>query len=76
MRHLLGYSVKANEMVWMTDRTPHESLPVKQTCYRQFFRLVVGKVGGWFPKHNTPNPLGVQPDCPIFDVDKFDDPPV
>jgi len=82
MRHLLGEprKLRANEMCWFTDRTPHESLPIKAPennpnathVYRQFFRLVVGPISVWYSKHNTPNPTGVQPDAPISDDDKFE----
>lgn len=61
----------AGEMYWMTDATPHESLPLKPGTYRQFFRLVVGKIGGWYEKHSTKNPFGVQPDCPVIKHNKF-----
>lgn len=61
----------AGQVAWITDRTPHESLPVDKRVYRQFFRVVVGKISAWYSKHNTPNPLGVLPDAPICDVDKF-----
>ena len=30
---------------WMTDRTPHESLPLQAGTLRQYFRLVTSKVG-------------------------------
>lgn len=83
VRHLLGEprKLKANELCWFTDRTPHESLPVKapnddpsaKYVYRQFFRLVVGPINVWYSKHNTPNPLGVQPEAIISDEDKFED---
>lgn len=63
--------LKAKELVWITDRTPHEALPVTKRVYRQFFRLVLGKISVWYSKHNTPNPLGLQPDAPISDFDKF-----
>ena len=65
--------LKANELVWFTDTTPHEALPstAKEPVMRQFFRLVVGDISVWYSKHNTPNPLGVQPDAPISDEDKF-----
>jgi len=82
MRHLLGEPkmLRANEMCWFTDRTPHESLPLKAPednqnathVYRQFFRLVLGPISVWYSKHNTPNPTGVQPDVPISDDDKFE----
>lgn len=63
-RRLLGKPSKllqAGEIIWMTDHTPHESLPMPYTSQRQFFRLVVGNVSAWFTEHNTPNPLGYQP---------------
>lgn len=82
MRHLLGEprKLRANEMCWFTDITPHESLPIEAPednsntthVYRQFFRLVVGPISVWYSKHNTPNPTGVQPDAPISDDDKFE----
>ncbi|KXS15424.1 hypothetical protein M427DRAFT_56776 [Gonapodya prolifera JEL478] len=79
IRHLLGppSDLASQALYWMTDRTPHESMPLKgnpgEKEYRQFFRLVVGPIGVWYSKHNTPSPLGVKPNCPISDVDKFDD---
>jgi len=82
MRHLLGEprKLRANEMCWFTDRTPHESLPIEAPkdnpnathVYRQFFRLVVGPISVWYSKHSTPNPKGVLPDAPISDDDKFE----
>lgn len=82
MRHLLGAPrvLKANEMCWFTDRTPHESLPLQapindpdaKHVYRQFFRLVVGPISVWYSKHNTPNPCGIQPNCMISDENKFE----
>jgi hypothetical protein len=73
-----GQCLKAGELMWITDRTPHESLPLKapkddpdaKFVYRQFFRLVVGKISVWYSQHNTPNPL-VQPDAPISHESKF-----
>ncbi len=41
----------------MTDRTPHESLVLKEGTTRQFFRLVTGEVSAWFTAHNTANPI-------------------
>jgi hypothetical protein len=70
--HLKSYNLKANELCWITDRTPHESLPVTKPVHRQFFRLVVGPISVWYSKHNTPNPLGILPDAPISDINKFD----
>ena len=68
-KHLLGHG----DLVWMTDRTPHESMPLLESKHhhRQFFRLVVGPISTWYSKHNTPNPLGILPNAPISDVDKF-----
>jgi len=51
--------LSANCLTWLTDTTPHESLPVTKDCYRQFFR-VVGKVTAWYKQHSTPNPLGIK----------------
>jgi len=58
-------------LYWMTDRTPHESLPSERTGWRQFFRLVSGEVSTWYSRHSTPNPLGLLPTCRIDDSDKF-----
>ena len=60
-----------NVLYWLTDKTPHEAMPTTDTHYRQWFRLVVGEVGVWWAKHNTPNPLGVLPDAPVRHDDKF-----
>lgn len=60
-----------NELYWLTDRTPHEALPVKVTGPRQFFRLVSKYVSVWYSKHNTPNPLGIQPGASIVEHSKF-----
>ena len=43
-------------------RTPHESLPLKEATFRQFFRIVTSNVSLWYKDHSTPNPLGVEPD--------------
>ncbi len=67
--------MEANRMYWMTDRTPHEWLPLKTTTYCQFFRLVTSQVGLWFADHSTPNPNGVKPDPKITKIvegNKFD----
>ena len=53
---------KANMIYWISDRTPHESLPLKKGTYRQFFRLVTHKVSIWYEDHSTKNPNGVVPD--------------
>jgi hypothetical protein len=76
LRPLLGppsHLLEAGELVWMTDRTPHESLPVPAGVQRQYFRLVVGEVTAWFADHSTPNPLGTAPapSTRIVSGDKF-----
>jgi hypothetical protein len=77
LREYLGQGVrtKANRLYWLTDRTPHETLPnpFDKPVYRQFFRLVVGPIDVWYTKHNTPNPLGILPPAQveITDDDKF-----
>ena len=58
----------ANRIYWMTDRTPHEWLPLKTSTYCQFFRLVTSQVGLWFADHSTTNPNGVKPDPKITQV--------
>ena len=86
LRYLLGkpsYLLKAGELLWMTDRTPHESLPVQPVRgadgsmvvpHRQYFRLVVGEVSAWFADHSTPSELGVVPpeSVRIIYGDKFE----
>eukprot|EP01040_Poterioochromonas_malhamensis_P010762 gene10762-11730_t len=78
MRGLLGGPAKrlgAGELVWLSDRTPHESLPMEDASIRrQFFRLVVGEIGFWYADHNTANPTGfeVPMNIPIIRGNKFD----
>jgi len=50
-----------NKLFHITDHTPHESLPVKRDCVRQFFRLVVGDIDVWYKEHSTENELGIVP---------------
>ena len=75
LREYLGPGARMmneGELWWMTDRTPHEALPQEKEGWRQFFRLVVGKVTVWYSKHNTPNPLcELPPDVRVIDEDKF-----
>jgi hypothetical protein len=66
-----GTSLKAGELCWLTDTTPHEALPVPSATPRSFFRLVVGPLSAWHALHNTPNPVGVLPDCVVTYEDKF-----
>ena len=72
LRSLLPESevMKPNCLYWLTDRTPHESLPLKNKTHRQFFRLVTSEVSLWFEEHSTKNPLGVVPDPKITSIVK------
>lgn len=73
LKHLLKneYMFKKNELVWLTDSCPHESLPLNETAYRQWFRFVTSKVSVWYEKHSTANSLGVLPNCEIIRESKF-----
>lgn len=66
--------LKKNVLVWITDRTPHESLPVQEDGFRQFFRIVTSNVSFWYSKHSTPSPFGIKPpkETKIIDIDKFE----
>ena len=69
-----GEVLKPGQLYWITDRTPHESLPLKERTYRQFFRIVTADVSFWYHDHSTPNPLGVKPDPKVTRIvtgDKF-----
>jgi len=59
LRRYLGEGIllDAGELIWLTDRTPHEALPQGRSSYRQFFRLVTSNISLWFEEHSTPNPL-------------------
>lgn len=57
-----GSILEANKLYWLTDVTPHESLPLEEGSYRQFFRLVVGPITAWYADHSTSNPLVEIPD--------------
>ena len=61
-------TMEANTMYWMTDRTPHESLPLKEGTYRQYIRVVTSEVSLWFEEHSTKNPFGVAPDPEITKI--------
>lgn len=75
LRDLLGTgtTVEPNRLYWLTDTTPHESLPLEEDAYRQFFRLVTSQVSTWYTDHNTPSPCGIEPPegCQIVEGDKF-----
>ena len=67
-----SHTLEANELAWMTDRTPHESLPVPDGAPRQYFRLVVGTVDLWYAAHSTANPRVPLPDTVrVVTGDKF-----
>lgn len=76
MRVKRPVSLQAGELVWMTDRTPHESVPLQgdgtgAPLRRQFFRLVAGPIDMWYAAHSTPNPLGTAPEARVVSHDKF-----
>ncbi|XP_065659615.1 uncharacterized protein LOC101236717 [Hydra vulgaris] len=67
--------MKENALYWITDCTPHESLPLSNKTYRQYIRIVTSKVSIWYEDHSTKNPLGVVPDSHITQIvrgSKFD----
>jgi hypothetical protein len=67
-----GTKLKANELAWLTDRTPHQALPQLKSGYRQFFRLVTSNISVWFQQHSTANPKVPVPDhVLIIEEDKF-----
>lgn len=67
-----GTLMESGELWWITDITPHESLPLEETAYRQYFRVVTSGVGVWYAKHSTANPLGVQPDPAVTKTSMHD----
>lgn len=71
-----GHELAAGELVWLTDRTPHESLPStsREPEYRQFFHLTTSNLSFWYSAHNTKNPLGIEPPATVTVVsgNKFD----
>mmetsp|Transcript_57431 Transcript_57431/g.69104 ORF Transcript_57431/g.69104 Transcript_57431/m.69104 type:complete len:405 (-) Transcript_57431:15-1229(-) len=75
LRSLIGIGTKleANDLIWMTDRTPHEALSQRSSGNRQFFRMVTSRVSHWFADHCTPNPSVPLPDHVIVvHGNKFD----
>eukprot|EP00041_Stephanoeca_diplocostata_P015495 m.296094 g.296094 ORF g.296094 m.296094 type:complete len:461 (+) comp20054_c0_seq15:33-1415(+) len=69
-----GMTIPAGDIVWMTDATPHESLPLQAGGVRQYFRLVTSDVSVWYEQHSTPNSLGIKPPPNVLIVkgDKFE----
>eukprot|EP00457_Paulinella_chromatophora_P003440 gb/GEZN01003448.1/.p1 GENE.gb/GEZN01003448.1/~~gb/GEZN01003448.1/.p1 ORF type:complete len:606 (+),score=112.43 gb/GEZN01003448.1/:80-1897(+) len=83
MRGVLGPGalLQAGDLVWITDRTPHESLavPGKAGQYRQFFRLVTSQVSVWYSEHSTPNPsktIQLPKEVKVLTHNKFNSPTV
>ncbi|KAJ3290210.1 hypothetical protein HDU79_003460 [Rhizoclosmatium sp. JEL0117] len=66
-----GVNMKANQLFWITDRTPHESLKQSKPGFRQFFRLVTSELSAWYQQHNTENSVGTKPTCDIIYENKF-----
>lgn len=65
-------SLKANQLVWMTDSCPHEAIPQIKSSRRQFFRLVTSRVDLWYKAHSTPNPLVDLPErVRVIEKNKF-----
>lgn len=71
-----GSLLEASTLYWMSDQTPHESMPCAKSVYRQYFRLVTSSVSVWYDQHSTKNPLGIVPDPEVTVIlthDKFVD---
>ena len=63
-----GTLLEPDRVYWMSDRAPHESLPMKATTMRQFFRIMTSEVEFWFKDHYTANPMGVLPDPHVTEI--------
>ncbi|MFK8001335.1 MAG: hypothetical protein AB8H86_17200 [Polyangiales bacterium] len=65
--------MEPGELYWMTDRTPHESLPVEVKGWRQWFRLVSPDIALWWAGDSTANPTGlkVPEDVRVMQRSKF-----
>lgn len=68
-----GHTLAAGQLVWLTDMTPHESIPLAPGTQRSFFRLVTSRITAWLADHSTPNERGVRPasDVEIVHGNKF-----
>ena len=76
LRPLLNspYLIPANELIWMTDRTPHQAMPQPETGYRQFFRLVTSDFNVWHAKDSTWNPkVPLPPHVHVIHESRFDE---
>jgi len=74
LRSLIGPGTKLrkNELIWMTDCTPHQALLQEKSGVRQFFRVVTPSISHWFAAHSTPNPLVPLPENVIVvETNKF-----
>lgn len=63
LRHVIGGRGKVlrdNELIWITDCTPYESVPQKDGGYCQFFQVTGPNISHWYEDYSTPNP-----DCPL-----------
>lgn len=66
-----SHMMEENTLYWLTDQTPHESIPLQSSNLRQWFRLVTSNVGIWYRQHSTENPLGIEPRCKTIEENKF-----
>jgi hypothetical protein len=64
--YIQPYILSENELIWLTDTCPHESLPLKQTVFRQWFRVVTSNISIWDKKYDTENRLGIKPSSSII----------
>jgi len=67
-------SLRANELAWFTDRTPHERPPPPRRAARTYFKLVVGRLpASWDARASTATPpRGVCPSAAGARTDSFD----
>jgi hypothetical protein len=67
-----GLALGAGQLIWMTDRTPHEAIRQEEDGYRQFFRVVTSQVSHWYARHSTVNPnVPLPDDVIVVEEDKF-----
>jgi len=52
-----GTKLEAGQLLWITDRTPHEAREQQEDKYCQFFQVVTSRVTHWNDQYYTPNPL-------------------
>ena len=63
-----GELLRPHQVYMISDRTPYEDLPMKETTTRQFFRIIASEVRFWFDDHYTANPMGVLPDPSFTEI--------